>query len=611
MTTTLVSMGEIARLANVSRQAVTNWRSRSAQVPFPTVQEVQNGVERFDREEVVDWLEATGRGLNPEARADAPALTTPDAVTLDEAVIALALRANASEDLGPMTPAERSVLAEEIDPLDTHLLTEARQIAGNSDLVRWADEFFSASFGPADALRRLYSSAMAQGQRGAAAPLVDLVQELASACRTHLGPDNVAVQLDLDPRERGIASGFGTAALTETHDRSMLRHLALEGLEIFPPTGALVRVISTLGMSDADALQVADDAVLSLESNQACIVVGPASALCDKLTGDSYAARSSTLRVGTLRAAFRLPRGLWRQAHRQQSGVWIFYAAGETARVAVGDLSHVAGTPAGLVDDVLGALAQTGSRAYQHSRLLPYADVWTRDIVVPHGVGAVEVAPTGSIYDTVTVATLVTREPIPGFDISVSPGAPLTRSAQRSLGELADTGEVKVLSGSRFDVTHFDEAGSIPVITADGAIAGHLDALIALDTYSHTVRTEPGDIVFSTAPPRAVVDIEGGSRVASPSRIIRINADKHPSTPHTLAAAINHLATSSEWRTWPVPDVTPSQAQMLERILAEATNHLAALRRHEAALTQALTHLVTGVASGSLALTPTADRKDG
>jgi len=58
----LITMAEIARIAGVTRQAVTNWRSRPSAVPFPTpvLAPAGSGIEKFDRDDVLDWLEERG-----------------------------------------------------------------------------------------------------------------------------------------------------------------------------------------------------------------------------------------------------------------------------------------------------------------------------------------------------------------------------------------------------------------------------------------------------------------------------------------------------------------------------------------------------------------------
>ena len=612
----LVTMSEIARLANVKRQAVTNWRSRPASTPFPSPVKVVDGVERFDRDEVLDWLESTGRGRNREARLDAPAVVTPENLDLARAVVLLTLRAKVAQDIGPLSAEQRIALAEQVDPADIYLLAEVRELAEDNHLAAYVDGLLSAAYGPSDAIARLYDTRPAQGSRGLAPDLITLLQSMADACRTYLGPDGVAVELRLEPRARQVAAGFQSVDGTAGTDRAMLRHLALDGLAVEEAAGPRVRVVSVVGRDESEALDLADEAALELEDGQAAVVVGPATALCDRLVGDLYDARRKTLEMGALAAAFKLPRGLWREAHRQNLGLWILRGGAPATGVLVTDLSGREVDPRELADDVLGALEQTGARAYRYGRVVPYNDVWTRDTVVLPGIGAALSTSTGasSVHDRVVEATLVTREQIAGLDVPVVGQSGTTRLVPRSLGELVDAGAIKIQSGSRISPEHLDPDGSVRVLSADpSAPQGRIDALVAADHYSHAARTELGDVVFTASPiPRAIVDEEGGSRIASPSRILRVDSLRAGIGPRALAAAINEMATSSEWRTWSVPNVPTAQIQPLEDALGGVLDHLAELRRHEEAATNIITNLIQGVAEGSVALSSsTTERKAG
>lgn len=235
MVSSLVTMTEIARIAGVTRQAVTNWRRRSGSAPFPLAVDSLGGAERFDLRDILDWIDATGRGRNVDARLDAPSIAVPGDLDLDNAVALLALRGGVSEDLAPLSPQERIALAEEMDPDDRYLLAEVRELAADDDLAAYVDELLAAAFGPSDALDRLYASRAAQGSRGLTPALIDLLQELAEVCRTHLGPDDVAIELRLDPRDRRVGVSFPAA--DSGADRSMLRHQALDGVS--PPARRL------------------------------------------------------------------------------------------------------------------------------------------------------------------------------------------------------------------------------------------------------------------------------------------------------------------------------------------------------------------------------------
>ncbi|WAX56202.1 hypothetical protein M6B22_16905 [Jatrophihabitans cynanchi] len=615
----LITMSEIARLANVTRQAVTNWRRRPASSRFPPSVKVVAGVEYFDQDEILDWLDETGRGNNREARLDAPAVAAPENLDLDRAVALLALRAKVAQDLGPLTAGERIALAEQVDPHDRYLVAEIRDAADDGDLAVYVDELVAATRGPGEALSRLLDSRPARGARGFAPDLVALLQSIATACRTYLGPDDVAIDLRLDPRARQIAAGFESAAHTDNADRSMLRHLVIDGLTLDDVDRPRVRVVSLPERDDSEALRLADDAALELAAGQVAVIVGPASALCDRLAGDLYDGRRKTIEMGAqggcaLIAAFKLPRGLWREAHRQNLGLWVLRGDVAATGVLVADLSGRAVDNAELADDVLGALEQTGARSYRYGRVVSYNETWTRDTVVVPGIGAASpISPKArSPLDRVVEATLVTREPVNVLDLPVSGRRMTTRPAPRSLGELVDARSIKIQNGSRVADEHCDATGSVRILSADpSAPARSIDPLVAVDRYSHANRTEPGDVVFLASPPRAVVDEEGGSLVASPSRILRVDALRAGIGPRALAAAINEM-TSSEWRTWLIPELPRADIQPLEDALGEIRAHLAELRRREEAATNIITNLIQGVAEGSVALgSSTTERKAG
>ena len=200
--------------------------------------------------------------------------------------------------------------------------------------------------------------------------------------------------------------------------------------------GPLVKVVSVAGLDDAASLDAAGDVAVELDAGQIAIVIGPASALCDRLRGDLYEARRSALEMGSsdygcaLVASFKLPRGLWREAHRQSLGMWVLRGATAVGAAVVADLSGESVDASELAADLLGALEQTGARSYRYGRALRYAAIWTGDTVVPPGIGA---QPSGSFdagaaYDRLVGATIVTREAIPGFDLPAARGGTSVRA---------------------------------------------------------------------------------------------------------------------------------------------------------------------------------------
>ncbi len=84
MTTTgTLSLTDVAALAQVRRAVVSTWRRRpragGVEAPFPAPVATDGRSERFNRDEVVAWLEATGRGNNKQVRLDAPGVAAPKA----------------------------------------------------------------------------------------------------------------------------------------------------------------------------------------------------------------------------------------------------------------------------------------------------------------------------------------------------------------------------------------------------------------------------------------------------------------------------------------------------------------------------------------------------
>ena len=67
--THFLTLQDIAQLAGVTRQAVTNWRRRNTVrgefLPFPVPVLTKGGVDFFDREQILDWLERTGTRTQP------------------------------------------------------------------------------------------------------------------------------------------------------------------------------------------------------------------------------------------------------------------------------------------------------------------------------------------------------------------------------------------------------------------------------------------------------------------------------------------------------------------------------------------------------------------
>ena len=195
--TPTLNLQDIAELAHVSRPVVSMWRrrprARGREIPFPRPVTTVASVERFDRDEIVRWLEETGRGNNKEARQDAPAIAVPDGVDLEDVVTLLCLHTLTGEDLTgeDLTGdgAERLVaLAERADAGDRLLLREVRSLGVTPGLLGYVDDLVEASYGAPDALSRVESGRLAReaADRGVTEELAALLRAVAAAGRAYL-----------------------------------------------------------------------------------------------------------------------------------------------------------------------------------------------------------------------------------------------------------------------------------------------------------------------------------------------------------------------------------------------------------------------------------------
>jgi hypothetical protein len=612
-----VTLQDIADLAHVRRHVVTMWRSRprvrGRNLPFPDAVSSVGGVERFDRDEIVAYLEETGRGNNAEARQDAPALAVPDGAGVEDAVTMLCLRTLGGAELEELTPAELIDLAGQVDPEDRFLAREVRMIAGESGLARYVDDLVAASYGPPDALARLDAGRLRRQtrERGLSDTVVALLGAVTAASRIHLAGEAVALVPPVDDRRltSALADGFAGIGLPD-EARAARRRAMIDGIELVDAADGRVRVLSLVGRPERDVLDGADDLVVSLEPTDVGVVLGSASALCDPLLGEAARRRTQTLKAGNLVMALRLPRGLWKAAHRQSLAVWVLSGVPDPKRwVCLADLETSTIDLDDLNSDVLAALAGTHRRAYRYARRVDPAIVLAGVEVLPRGVRATRIAVTdpATHLDRIHAATLTTSVPLAGFDVAVAPAPGQIVLRQRSLGELKASKQVKVLRGNRIDAQRADPAGTVPVLAADGSTDNlRLDPFDAARVYPRATRTEPGDVIFLDGRrPMARVDVTGGALVAAPSRVLRLGPGV-PVGPRALAAIVNETAPAgSEWPAWSVPDLSPAERDHLESVLAAAADHQARLNRHLNALHDLVTGLVHGVAAGAVTLDPT------
>ncbi len=606
-----LTLQDVADLAKVRRPVVSMWRKRpivrGVSMPFPDPVEIVNGFERFSRNDVVEWLARTGRGNNPEHSYDAPAVAVPEGAALEDVVTLLCWHVLTGEELAGTSLVDRVRRAEEFDPDDESLLTEIRGLRASDAVLAYVDDLVEASFGPPDALARLERGRLKRElqARDLTVGAVELLGWIVDAAATHLHQMPVVLCADDSPVWIDVAATCGLEIVSSA--RALRRRAVIRGVAVRESTARpRISVSSLVGLDLADALDRAEDVVLELSPGDVALLLGPAAVLSDELAGTLQQRRAATLRVGNLVAAIRLPRGLWREAHRQSLAVWLCLGGANARRPWVADLGAVDDLePNDLAADVAGALAQTERRAFRYARRIELADVLVSGSVVPRGVRAPRLREPDSKahLDRVHAATLTTSSPLAPLDVLVAPSLGPHQLTYRSLGELHERKHLIVKRGSRIDIADASLDGTVPVLPNDivGTIA--FDPFDAVRKYPRAARTDPGDVIFIEKPrPQAWVDVVGGAMVASPARIIRLRESAEIG-PMVLATVINEIATAgSEWKTWSVPVMRRDEARRLEEALVRTHEFERETRRRLVAAQELKKALIDGVAAGALTL---------
>lgn len=397
-------------------------------------------------------------------------------------------------------------------------------------------------------------------------------------------------------------------------------------------------------MSDLQVLQLIDGLLLNNPSDQHVVVIGPASALADRpvITGrapgrpshdsarESAVAdvRGDILRSHRLRAAVRLPAGLLRTRPRQATALWCFgpglpenVGGGRTDTFAVtADLSNTrldGGVIEGLVTDIVaGQRGAAGRRGHRPQFVVPTASTplinrQRHALVRPQAVqGAIN--PTVDLLDRIDIAIHALAEPIPPLIHRVLPREHPAGLPRTTVGDLHRTGRLVVLSGVRMvdaDITRGDHGARVigpPEVSRPYELVRRsVDRLTTAATYPTADYTEPGDVVFITAPrPAALVDGDGGSVVVFPARIIRCVDPEL--VPAVVAADINaQPAGAKAWRGWSVRRTPLDQVGPLTTVLDEVDSYRANLHDRLALLDSLAGAMADGTAAGTLQITHT------
>ena len=606
-----LTLQDVADLAKVRRPVVSMWRKRpmvrGVSMPFPDPVQTVDGVARFAHTEVVDWLDRTRRGNNPEHHDDAPALAVPDGAQLEDVVTLLCWHVLTGEDLDGTSLTDRIRRAEEFDPDDVYLASEIRELRVSDAVLAYVDDLVGATLGPRDALARLESGRLKRvlGLRDLTEEAVGLLRCIVEAAAVHLEQDRVVLGVE------GSAVALDVAEACElditSSDRALRRRAMIRGIHIGEHiVQKRVSALSLVGLDIVETLDHVNEVVVGLSAGDVVVVLGPAAALSDELAGTLQNRRAETLRVENLVAAMRLPRGLWREAHRQSLAVWVCLGGANAQQPWVADLAAVDQVErTDLAADIAGALAQTENRAFRYARRIGLSTVRAGGPVVPRGVRALRLGggDTAEHVDRVHRATLVTTTPLVPLDVLVETSQARLRLQRRSLGELHAHKHLEFKRGRRINLADATPGGTVRVLPAELVGAIVLDPFDAELKYPRAARTEPGDVVFVEKPrPGAWVDRVGGAMVASPARIIRLR-DSAEVGPMVLASTINEMASpGSEWQTWSVPVLRRDETERLEAALMAADEYECEARRRADAARELKTALIDGVAAGALTL---------
>ncbi|MDO5681657.1 MAG: hypothetical protein Q4G46_02345 [Propionibacteriaceae bacterium] len=625
MSTITLSLADVAALARVQRPVVSMWRQRDKDgLVFPDP--LPDG--RFEGAEIVDYLERTGRGKNPDPRAElavhAVTAADQDPDRLAQLMALLTARTLLDEPVGPLDRDDLLDAVDELDPDDDFLFSEVEALdaATLAPLAAEADAVADAAWHPRAAYERLHDALHRHSTAHDERLDPHLTTALAEVVRGVLGVDGCLVDVDGTCADVVLSltadEDFPTPALVlpwSSPPRDVVRRYRTQGIRprVVPlaqewsvPEGSVVLI--RLPGDPSAAFDLLHEVATELPVDACAVVIGPAALLTDPLAAAER--RDELLRGGVVRGIVRLPAGLTRGGARQHLAVWLMvqpdpHPVGRAGAFLVGDISGRAfDRPLQLsfVDDLVAAAGPVSGRAFDVLELADRRQAISRggSLVAHDRARAVAYAldPAG---DAARIADLRAGllqplpDPFPFTALAAEQAAPCSAR----MGDAQRHGLVKLLPGTRVPEL---PAGSTRLWTAEAVAAGVADSvdLLALTLAVPSVKlTEPGDVVFTTkATPRAVVDAAGGSAVAYPARVLRVTSPKL--APSAVAAAINRLPPgNAQWQTWELP-VLQIDEHHASAILDRLDALEADLRRRQAEADE-LRRLVTrSVLSGAI-----------
>lgn len=685
----LLQLNDVSLLAHVQRPVVSTWRARHAgrPHPFPDAARVMDGQELFLVDDVVEWLEATGCGNNPDARQDAVAFTLTTADVADDDVLFVGLTALIClrAATGPL-PTDTDALvdaADQFDGDDELLFREVEAVGALLEpLARYAELLVANAFDPSDPFNELVRRRQVRTSRPPVHPtLRRLVARTTIALADEAGfveptlvvrtvedVDLVVEAVALSERRGSMSVGVTlTPAEAESPGARLARRwlhvhgIAQSSVEAdpdgrytLPDQTVLVLRLPTAGTDRAAELDEVNNLCLNLSEQNRAVVVGSAISLTDALVARRGPGRPSddgarlspageirrdALRTDKVRAIVRLPQGLFPEHSRTRAALWCL---GPSRSTPPGTLC--ADTPnlsSGSDDDLLTDLSaamqgpqsemgrQLSTARFQATSAL---SVSTHDLVAPV-VREVRLGP-ASVLQTLQDVLGRAETAVPGISrVTLEPTARPAILPRTSLQRAVRERKIALVPGARIALSATTPQGTVPVVQHPGDLQrrDELPALTELDlatAYAHADRTEPGDIVMTSAGgPAAGVDPLGGVVVAFPARVLRCHRPRPATeqereelarlgrqphelapqtfTPEAVAADINAQPPEArDWKAWPLTVLPPSQVEVTERLLSELAERRTQLDRARADVDAAVRALAQAVGAQICTVSP-------
>ncbi|GAB3456109.1 N-6 DNA methylase [Streptomonospora sediminis] len=381
-----------------------------------------------------------------------------------------------------------------------------------------------------------------------------------------------------------------------------------------------------------------------LGPGRTAVVLGPADALAQRLTDPEEAqARARLLRSGLVESVVTLPGGVDPYRPGYGCALWTLARRGEDSPtrgyVLLCDVSAeplTAQVCDRLAEDVLLWRAE-GRRMKGHAPRYGRA-VPVKALEADFGAPLLPTGPSESlrISDTAEqrpaliaeAETRLARAEEQARDHARDAG-PLRSGLVRRVTDAPATttvaaliadGRIAQVKGHRIASEHVGPRGQLDVLGPEEVLgrlrrgARRIDRLVLATDYAHAGLTEPGDVVYTTAPEfGALVDEDGVAVVAFPARVLRVNPRaKRPLTPRVLALLLNaapaarrspgavRAARSPE--EIPLPDLPPAEVRRVDALLAAVEGRRALLDAQYAELDEILGLAVAGLADGTLAV---------